>query len=148
VSAITARVWTWHGVRGWLALAILAVLLADLALTSSGVVVLCKQCGDRTLHSVLVVLGGAAWFGVWRFGPRLGATPTALVVGALAGAHVALAVYLVSLPRWCSTCVVVSSLAVCAFACVCAERESRRAAAVACLTSFCAVTAATVLLGG
>jgi hypothetical protein len=105
-------------VRPWRipALCVVVVLLLDLLLQATGTVAICQSCGGEGPRSPLLVVGLAAWTAFLIVEPRIPPNGVAVLLGLLTGIHLALAAYLLAMPRLCVTCMVASTLSLLALA--------------------------------
>ena len=131
-----------RGAERWLRLCpigILVVIAVDLILRGSGID-LCRACGD-TRHHVPIALGGAvAWSAYLLASERLHSGLRLGLLGGLAGTHLALTAALLATPRWCTSCIATTLLAVSAFVVACSVQGRRIAFGIAGLIAMVVVT--------
>ena len=97
--------------RHWANWGILITLLLDLSLGLLGMETLCRQCGDRSQHYLLMSAGLIAWTLFLLFDRRVPRLWRSGFLGLLCGVHAGLVGYLVAIPRMCITCMTVAALA-------------------------------------
>jgi hypothetical protein len=101
--------------REYAAAAILMVLFVEVTLAYTGLSTFCSKCAESDIHVPLLVLGIVGWGGWLLLCRRLGEPTTALLVGAMSGAHVGLASFLAAIPRACPTCLTACGLSLIAY---------------------------------
>ncbi len=132
-------------IRRLAALGVAGVIATDLVLRASGQAGLCRSCGDWSVHVSLLVAGLVAWVGFLVLEPRVPPAGGALMLGLLTGTHLALATYLLAIPRTCATCILACALSLLAFATLVVEGRRLAVAAGALLCAMAATHLAVAL---
>lgn len=87
-------------------LALLQVIFiaSDVILREAGIAELCKECGEKDTHQLLLGMGALAWGSLWALWTRLRADVLHVCLWVLGGTHLGLLAAQLAIPRFCLTC--------------------------------------------